>query len=207
MTRINKGILKTFVHLSKASRQHCTVIKIIHPDQNIHEIPYPKVILLEPQWKGSTASIRQVFLTLLLQHSNPHLPEWMLLSQCKAEGQDTPARLRRHLNTVKLILNKLHESREHHQHLSNACPHQCTPAFERMPEASHPFRDFYIFFINITWVKLGDGYLLPVPTHRAEHYTNTLPCFFSLTVFLLSLHRLQQIADLHIFLHIKSYQT
>lgn len=45
MTRINKGIPKTFVHLSKASRQHCTVI--IHPDQNIHKKAYlPRWYLL-----------------------------------------------------------------------------------------------------------------------------------------------------------------
>lgn len=121
---------------------------------------------------------RQVFLSLLLQHSNPHLPEWMLLSEYKAEGQDTHAHVRRHLNAMKLISNEVHESREHQQHLPNAAPDQCPPAFERMPEASHPFRDFYTFFINSTSVEPGDGYLLPVPSHRAEHYTNTLHSFF-----------------------------
>lgn len=84
---------------------------------------------------------------------------------------------------MKAILNEVHESREHlqsreHQHLSNALSDQCPPAFKRMPEASHPFRDFYTFFINITSVEPGDGYLLPVPTHRTEHYTNTLHSFF-----------------------------
>lgn len=78
---------------------------------------------------------------------------------------------------MKPILNEVHESREHHQHLSNAGSDQCTPAFERVPEASHPFRDFYTFFTNITSAELEDGYLLPVPTHRAEHHTNTLHSF------------------------------
>lgn len=207
MTRINKGILKTFVHLSKASRQHCTVIKIIHPDQNIHEKAHiPRWYFLNHSEKVQLPVSGRFSSLCCCSIAIPTFPSGCCCLSARQKGK-TPARLRRHLNTVKFILNKLHESREHHQHLSNACPHQCTPAFERMPEASHPFRDFYIFFINITWVKLGDGYLLPVPTHRAEHYTNTLPCFFSLTVFLLSLHRLQQIADLHIFLHIKSYQT
>lgn len=120
---------------------------------------------------------------------------------------------KRHLNSMKPTLNEVHESWEHHQHLSNAGPDQCTPAFERMPEASHTFRDFYILFINVTSVKPGWIFVASsYPQGRALHKHPAQ--FLSLAVFLSSLHRLQQVAcflhreaDLHIFFHIKSYQT
>lgn len=59
------------------------------------------------------------------------------------------------VHTTQSIANKVHKIWEHNQHLGKASPDQCTPAFEGMPEAPNPFRDFCTFFINITSMKLG----------------------------------------------------
>lgn len=85
----------------------------------------------------------------------------------------------RHLNSMKPTLNEVHESWEHHQHLSNAGSDQCTPAFE----ASHTFRDFYILFINVTSVKPGWIFVASsYPQGRALHKHPAQ--FLSLAVFL-----------------------
>lgn len=84
------------------------------------------------------------------KHSNSHLPE--------GDATNTYTSKEAFLalgNTTQSIANKVHEIWEHNQHLWKAGPDQCTPAFEGMPEAPHPFRDFCTFFINITSVKLG----------------------------------------------------
>lgn len=59
------------------------------------------------------------------------------------------------VHTIQSIANKVYKIWEHNQHPWKAGPDQCTPAFEGMPEAPHPFRDFCTFFINITSMKLG----------------------------------------------------
>lgn len=149
----------------------------------------------EPRRKGSTAKISQVFFSLLPQHSNPHSParDAVVSGRSRTKTYTSKEAFMSLVNTMQSILNKVHEIWEHNQHLLKAGPDQCTPAFERMPEASHPFRDFCTFFINITSVKLR--WTSAAGSCPAGQSTTQTPraAFFSHAIFLSSRHRLQQL--------------
>lgn len=159
--------------------------------------PRPNVTTPEPRWKGSTAKISQVLFTLLPQRSNPHSPARdAVVSGCSRRVTKTYTSKEAFIslvNTMQSILNKVHEIWEHNQHLLKAGPDQCTPAFERMPEASQPFRDFCTFFINITSVKLR--WTSAAGSCPPGQSTTQTPraASFSYAVFLSSPHRLQQL--------------
>ena len=150
-----------------------------------------------PRRTGSTAKIRQVFITLALQGSNSHLPEREAVvsahSRRATKTQTSKEVFIPLVNAMQSILNKVHEVWGRNQHLWKAGPNQCTPAFERMPEASHTLRDFCTFFINITSVKLG--WTSAPSSCPAGHSTTQTPrtASFSRAVFHSSLCRLQQL--------------